>query len=427
MLDAIVIGAGVAGLSAARALVDAGARVRVLEARERIGGRVFTVHEDECPVAIELGAEFLHGEAKETVEIARSEALPIVDVVGQRWRAREGKLQPLPDFWHQLDLVMRKLNRRGNDKSFAAFLATKPGGARLASQRKLAEQFVQGFHAVDIESVSAHAMAEGGSPGEDRTEQRIARLPLGYSHIPATIAAGVEDSIQTKSVVVGIEWKRGSARIHLVRGKRRTQERARAVIITTPISVLQAGAIGFAPEPAVLKHLNGFGMGRVIRVSVLFREPIWLERDEDARRNITFLHTHDDYFPVWWTTNPVRTSMLVLWAGGPHADALAGLDRDAIVEVAIAAVARQLGTTVRHVRELFVDAWLHDWQVDPYSRGAYSYIRVGGTDAPKALKRSVQNTLFFAGEAISDEGRSGTVDGAIASGRRAAKQVLRSR
>jgi monoamine oxidase len=69
-------------------------------------------------------------------------------------------------------------------------------------------------------------------------------------------------------------------------------------------------------------------------------------------------------------------------------------------------------------------AWTHNWRDDPFARGAYSYLVVGGTDAPTKLSRPLEQTLFFAGEATDPEGRTGTVHGAIATGRRAAEQLL---
>jgi monoamine oxidase len=72
------------------------------------------------------------------------------------------------------------------------------------------------------------------------------------------------------------------------------------------------------------------------------------------------------------------------------------------------------------------NVWTHDWEHDPFARGAYSYQRVGGADAPAALARPLKRTLFFAGESTGTDGGTGTVDAAIVTGRRAAAQVLRA-
>jgi monoamine oxidase len=105
---------------------------------------------------------------------------------------------------------------------------------------------------------------------------------------------------------------------------------------------------------------------------------------------------------------------------------LSQLAQEEIEDRAINSLARQLGLSPRRIRGMVEAAWLHDWEHDPFSRGAYSYQTVGGVDAPAALARPLRGTLFFAGEAADPEGRTGTVHGAIATGRRAAAEVERS-
>ena len=135
-VEAAIIGAGVAGLEAARVLHEAGVDVAVLEARERIGGRVFTRQDPLLPVPIELGAEFVHGSAPELREIARDARLAIVDIDGQRWQSNGRTLRRLEDFWSVLESVMRRLDSNRNpDRSFQQFLNTRPGGSRLARAR----------------------------------------------------------------------------------------------------------------------------------------------------------------------------------------------------------------------------------------------------------------------------------------------------
>jgi len=137
------------------------------------------------------------------------------------------------------------------------------------------------------------------------------------------------------------------------------------------------------------------------------------------------LHTKDEDFPVWWTSYPLSAPMLVAWCGGPRARELASLGDDQITDRAVTALARQFKLTHRAARQMVGSAWLHNWIADPYARGAYSYIVIGGNGSPAKLARPLRSTLFFAGEATDAEGRTGTVHGAIATGHRAAKQVLR--
>lgn len=121
---------------------------------------------------------------------------------------------------------------------------------------------------------------------------------------------------------------------------------------------------------------------------------------------------------------PIREPCLVGWAGGPRAAAMAGLSDDAVVHRALVSLSRQLGISRPRLERALAGGWTYDWASDPYARDAYSYAGVGGAMAGQLLARPVEGTLFFAGEAASHEGRNGTVDGAIASGRHAAARLL---
>ncbi|HYD51748.1 MAG TPA: NAD(P)/FAD-dependent oxidoreductase [Gemmatimonadaceae bacterium] len=433
MLDAVVVGAGVAGLAAARRLRDAGARTLVLEARTRVGGRILTVHPPDLPIAVELGAEFLHGASQVVEAIARAHRLPAVEVTGERRRATARGLAPLPDFWERIDRVMSRLDaRREPERSFSEFLASRPGGASLARDRALARQFVAGFHAADLSLIGEHALADGGSPGDDLEERRLRRLPLGYDGVVRALAAGLDAVLRLGHVVHRLEWRRGEVRVHASSpaGSALDVVRARAAIVTLPLGVLLArppatGAVHIDPEPASLRRgREGLAVGHVAKVVLRFRDAFWEER---ASPMLSFVHGQGGEFPVWWTAFPLHEPVLVGWTGGPAAARLAALGRDAVIERAIASLARQLGLRTGSVRTRLVEAWWHDWDADPFARGAYSHPVVGGADAARHLARPAQGTLYFAGEAADAEGDNGTVHGAIASGTRAAGRLLSAR
>jgi monoamine oxidase len=440
--DVVVIGAGVAGLSAARDLrqSEPSLSLLVLEARDRIGGRIFTLRDDNLPVPIELGAEFIHGSAPETIALAREAGVLLCDVEGKRWQSANGRLTRLTDFWDRLDNVMRRLDGdRTKDRSFLDFLETRPGGRKLAKDRSLALEFVQGFHAADAALISERALAEGGSPGDDPNEKRMARVLDGYDRIPLWLASSVRDCIRLKTVVTHIAWSRSAVRLTLASdGKVATSLTAKSAIITVPLGVLLAarddnGCITFDPPVIqILTHARGMTMGSVQRITLAFKEPFW-ENDKkvtvprgETLAGMSFLHSWDPDIPVWWTSAPIRSGILVGWAGGPRAAALQTLPHEEIERRAIAAIARLFGLKARTVRGLLQSSWTHNWSQDPYARGAYSYIVVNGDQAPRRLARPLQKTLFFAGEAADPEGRLGTVNGAIATGSRAAAACLRA-
>ena len=445
--DVVVLGAGAAGLAAAGALRAKDIDVLVLEARERIGGRVFTVHDPRLPVPIELGAEFVHGSAEEIRKLAGEAKLATVDISGRRWDSRRGTLRPMDDFWERLDRVMRRLDGvRGPDRSFQSFLDARPGGRPLARDRTLAKQYVEGFHAADAARISIRALAEGGSPRGDEQEERIGRIYGGYDGVIGHLAGEIGDIVRLGAVVTAVRWDRGEVEVstRAPDGSSQTAVTARAAILTVPLGVLHApagepGAIAFDPplerDRGKREALGTLAMGAVMRVTLRTRDTFWA--DERFRKRIvgvtgealdtlSFLHSDDPCFPVWWTAYPVRAPLLVAWSGGPTAQAMVGRPEEEIIGLAVRALGDQFRIGAREARRQVEGAWLHDWESDPYARGAYSYAMVGGSESAAALARPLRRTLFLAGEASDPEGRTGTLDGAIGSGRRAAKAVIRA-
>ena len=372
------------------------------------------------------------------VDIIREAQLLAYVVEGERWRSRGGRLTRFHDFWKDLHVVMRHLDARKADRSFADFLDDAPGGPSAADARSLAREFVEGFHGADADRISAKALADGGSPSEDAEEQRMMRIADGYDRVPQWLARDLGNRITTGAVVERIEWDRGAVEL-TVRGPAALSTRitARAAIITVPLGVLLAspeepGAITFSPSLPVLDRIrSSLTMGGVVRVNVLFRERWWADRLRAAPRgasleSMSFLHGDSDDLPVWWSLHPVHASMMVGWAGGPTAQRFAGRSPSDMEGSAVRSLAANLGVSRQRVASQVEACWTHDWQHDPFSRGAYSYSLVGGADAATQLARSIKGTLWLAGEAADAEGRNGTVHGAIGSGRRAAQSVARS-
>lgn len=434
--DVVIIGAGVAGLAAARRLHEHGVRCTILEARARIGGRVFTARDPRSPVPIELGAEFVHGEAPELDDIARDARLTVVDVVGERWSASNGRMSPLPDFWERLDRVLGKAKTsREPDRPLSALLAERPGGHRFARDRTLAREFVEGFHAAEIDRISERAVAQGGNPGSDPAEQRMGRVLDGYDAVVEWLARPMLERVRLQRVVERVDWVRGRATITAqVKKDARETHSARAVITAVPIPLLHGnamgrGAIAFTPDvPAIRQAASHMDMGQVRRIGILLDRPLLdllEERRQQQLASLTFIQSHGVQVPVWWTSFPLRTNLLVGWAGGPYAIALER-ERANLEARALTSLATLLGVKRGRLSRHVIASFSHDWGRDPFARGAYSYPLVGGAGASRRLARPVQHTLFFAGEATEEDGRTATVHGAIATGYRAAEQVARA-
>lgn len=425
-----VIGAGVAGLAAARALRARGREVIVFEARRRIGGRVHTLHPRSLPLPVELGAEFLHGEAGRTRRLLAEAGIATVDIDGDSVELRQGQVRELP-FWRGVDRIFGRVDLRRADMSVAEYLDTRRRVPE--AERRAARSFVQGFHAADPERASLRAIAPGRGESVRQEVRRSARVVGGYGELTHFLARDLGPALRLGHAVAGIGWRKGEAEVTVVDSSgNQASARFRAAVVTVPLGVLKAtrgrGAIAFEPEPSGMRTaLAELEMGAATRVSVALDHVPWQHDERRMRRlrRAAYLHTPGRPFNVWLASYPVEWPLLVAWSGGPPAAALSQRrgPRE-LVEVALAELARATGT--RRRRLAIRAAWCHDWNRDPWSRGAYSYALVGGSEAAKALSRPVGGTLFFAGEATDTEGGTGTVEGALASAARVVGQVERA-
>lgn len=412
--DVAIIGAGVAGLAAARILSSAGVRVCILEARGRIGGRIHTIRDSLLPVPVELGAEFVHGRPDQIWRIVNAAHLTVCDVTGDHWRFAGGRLQLSNDSFSELDEVFKRMND-APEQSFQSFIESQDFAPDV---KAWATAYVEGFNAAHKERVSIRWLAEEERAADAIDGDRMFRIVDGYDRVPRWLYQGAP--IHLNTVVESLQWRRGHVEISTRSSGTFTAERA---VITAPLGVLKAGAIQFDPEPEGLPDTLGrMEMGNAVRITLRFREPFWERRDE--LWNLSFIHSQDEWMPTFWTTTPVRAPVLVGWAAGPFADKYAGHDGHFVAERALASLARLLDIGRSTIEDL-VQGWhIHDWGADPFARGAYSYVTAAGTGAPALLGTPVGDTLYFAGEAASTEGHAGTVHGAIATGERAACQIL---
>jgi monoamine oxidase len=384
-----------------------------------------------------LGAEFLHGEARAVAELARKARLVSYEVSGSHQRTRNGAIVPLRDFWGPIAQVLDRIgDSRRADESLADALSRKPGGRTLAQARKLTFEFVEGFHAADASRVSVRAVA-AASPTDDPQAKRMGRLVEGFVRVPETMASGLHDVLTLNCRVRAVRWRRHRVALYVDQdGVGNGIVEARAAIITIPLGVLAAGSddpacVIFDPRPTTLdRHAARLAMGHVVRIVLLVEEDFWaraaVHAGDDVRDGcFSFLHTHERDFAIWWTQFPVRTPLVVGWAGGSRAVRLTREQAPEVRAIAVQSLARSLGLAARRLAPLVRYAWLHDWTADPFARGAYSYALVGGQSAARALAQPVQGTLVFAGEATDANGENGTVHGAIDSGYRAASRLLR--
>lgn len=425
-----VIGAGAAGLAAARRLSSAGLRVIVLEARDRIGGRVHTIRPPDSVLPVEAGAEFVHGDAEEIWPIIRAAKLSAYEVPENHRYAdqSESRFQAPETEW---DAIFAKLGQiQGTDVSFAEFLARDC--LDISPEVKVrATAYVEGFNAADSKLVSARWLCQ--------SEQAVAgeqshRLHEGYDRIIRWLQGDDEKGrfeVQLNKLAVAATWQPGHAEIEVAdaAGARCRPVSAKCAIITLPLAILQAspgtaGAIRFSPDlPDKRAVWDRLQMGAVVKIVLDFREPFW---ERFGHSDLVFLHAPREPFVTWWTTAPLRSSRLTGWFGGPQANSLVGRGTSVILDSALETLSRLFAISKHELGGLLESCHMFDWSVEQYSLGAYSYVPSGALDAPGKLAEPIEETLFFAGEATHCR-LMGTVQGAIASGYRVADEVLRSR
>jgi monoamine oxidase len=414
MIDAIIVGAGAAGLMAARELKRAGKEILVLESSPRAGGRVLTLYETNAGVPVELGAEFIHGDAPETRKLLDEARLITVPVLGEHYRSDRGELSDQGAVWKRMAKVFRHLNPdRKTDRSFQDFLDDKPGGRSLANERELARGFVQGFNGADTSLISEKWLAEQGDPTEGASEAN--RIVNGYGALIEFLMRHLTELIRSSVAVTRIIRTESQVTVMDEHGKDHV---ARAVIITVPLPLLQDGTIILEPDiPAIRNAARQLVMGHVARVNVVVKERFWEKKVED----LSFVHCPERPFNVWWTQNPLRAPVLTGWSGGPPALEL--MRNEHVEDVTLAELARAFAIKRSRLDTLVESIHTYDWSEDPHVRGAYSYAGVAGAHAPRILARSFDDRIYLAGEA-TESGASGTVEGALTSGKRAARKVI---
>ena len=382
------------------------------------------------------GAEFVQGRIPALLGLARQAGLPIVELDGARWLARAGQRTRAEEVLPRLDQILSRPPRlrAEDDQSFEQFLASRGPDTSLADPGGLVRSWIEVCDAADPARVSIRSIMREREAERQIEGHRAFRLVTGYDSIAHALQAHIPPDrgrVHLETIVTDIHWAPGAVGVETrgAPGAGGGSFTARRLVVALPLGVLQAdptemGGVRLTPPPGDKDHaVLGLEMGHVVKLVFAFKERFWEPAFPDE---VGSLLAPDEPFRGWWTGYPLFAPILVAWAGGPAADTLAGLDRQQRVDRALDSLAH-LVRVPRAVVDNQVVAWdTHDWAADPFARGAYSYVRVGGLQAQAILARPVENTLFFAGESTELAGHQATVRGAVSAGQRAADEVLRS-
>ena len=402
-VDVAIVGAGAAGLAAAKELRKAGRSFVVLEARARIGGRAYT--DDTLGIPFDAGAQYIHwaernpwkkiaDELKVPLEEDASGGIPVVFANGVR----------MPDD--------ERARRRS---AFSRISQALEGG--VSADRSFAEA-VKG---ASPEIVGAAGGITQFALGEDPERVSIADydqlwagddyvVPGGYGALVTRWGADVPVRLSTP--VSAIRWGGRGVVLETAAGSLT----AGAAIVTVPIGVLKAGGIRFAPElPAPLQDaLDGLGMGAYTKLALKIDrarvEPL------EATDYIELVDGSAVSFEFW----PFGRDLCLVMLGGDHARKLCEAGEGAAIDFATARLAGMVGG---HIRQAIAGGRLAAWWTDPYARGSYSVARPGRVAARQALRQPVGGKVFLAGEASAGGGAM-TVGGATLEGQRVARAVL---
>lgn len=440
--DVVIVGAGVAGLTAAQVLSAAGLRVLVLEARDRVGGRIFTRHvrgvADDA-MAVELGAEFVHGRPPELWAALKRAALETFELQGLRLRQQGDRLTDTDEVADAGFEVLERLadwaqsQPADTDSTFQQYLDRRGISGEV---RERAIRYVEGFNAADSRLISVASLAIQQQAEDQIDGSRIFRVKAGYDALPAYLQREVQArdaSIWLGSTVQAIRWTTSAARVVGVRAAGAGFElHSPRVLVTLPLGVLQAGSVRFDPIPQALPEAQRLKVGAVQRLTLVFRHAPWVEPERfgvDPSRSVllrqmSFLFTSKPP-RTWWTPHPQPIPTITQWFAGPAGLMPAGSAAES-PDRALQALSGALGVPVARLSDALSSAHGHDWQADEFARGAYSYVPAGAVSASENMSRPEAETVFFAGEHTDTTGHWGTVHGAMRSGERAAAQILRS-
>jgi monoamine oxidase len=414
----VVIGAGAAGLMAARELGRAGRRVTILEARDRCGGRIYPLSTAEFGYPAEGGAEFIHGEAPVTRSLLREARLSPLPMQGARWTIEDGKLVRGDSQESHDEQLHKALQELKNDLPVAKFLRQHFARPEHDQLRRSVERMVEGYDAADPQRASTLALRDEWMDRRGGTQARVAGGYGALIDFLTTECRNLGVAIRVGSAVTVIETADGG-RV-LVRCATDETFVGDTVILTVPLPLLRQVTL-----PEAVRKKSGaaghIGFGNVIKTLLRFETRWWADQ-RPKLGDLTFLLS-DEQIPVWWTQFPEEQPVLTGWFGGPKTEALAHLQEDQLIEAGVASLANIFKLPPEQLKRDLVAARAINWKNDPFARGAYSYATLETRQAQRLLANPC-GRILISGEALYGGRDMGTVEAALAVGLETARTIV---
>lgn len=417
--EIIIVGAGAAGLMAAKELSAKGFNVTVLEADERFGGRIHTILDSSFDIALEAGAEFIHGNLHETIQLLNEAKIIFTPVKSKTYQVKQGMWKHTREFIQGWDEVMKKIQEVESDMTVSDFLNRYFSGDKYFELRERIRRFTEGFDAADIHTASIIALREEWM--QDDEEQY--RVEGGYYQLAEYLVMQCKKNncgILLSQAVKKIEWNEHNVKVYTQNGKIFS---AGKIIITIPVSILQnntvAAAIQFLPNiPEYINAVKKMGYGNVIKIFLQVKRSLW----KDKLRQKEFIIS-DQVIPTWWTQSSDKSTLLTGWLAGPNAKALRNADPAIIYTLMIESLASIFSMEPGILKNEIIAWKIVDWLENDYSLGAYSFETIESRAAKEILNKPIQNTLYFTGEALYNGPHPGTVEAALVSGKNIAALI----
>ncbi len=417
MFDIIIVGAGASGLIAMKELLEQGYRVCMLEASKKAGGRIDTISNEIQGKPIEKGAEFIHGKLPLTLQLLDEANIEYAEITGKIIGVIKGEWNQQEEHDKHWDLFLQKLNTLQQDCSLSEFLGTHFSEPVYSGLRNAVRRYAEGFDLADITTASVKAAGIEWTHEQD-TQYRVKN---GYCELINYLLDNCNQqhgTIYYNAVVNRIEYTAKAVTAFTAGGER---FEAKKILVTVSAGILQLDTIQF--KPAIpgnyLQAIHQLGFGSVIKILLSFKTAFW----EDADDDIGFIIS-DEPIPTWWTQLPVKSNLLTGWLGGPSAKTNRTGNDELLLEDALFSLSRIFKIPVHTLQQLLAAFQIVRWDEQPFVKGGYSFITTESVNAKKILAHSIDDTVFFAGEACCRGSSQGTVEAALQSGLETAKKII---
>lgn len=417
----IVIGGGAAGLTAAYELSKNNKRVILAEAADRLGGRIHTLSSGAFSVPVELGAEFVHGKLKHTLNLLKRAGIQYHAVKGNMYHLQHGEIRKQNHYSEHWNQLMREMKKVKIDTPFSDFLQEYFHDDKYIELRESVKRYAGGFDLADVSQASTMFLYNEWS-NEDNIQYRIEG---GYQKIIDYLESECRKYgciIYKDCCVKKINWQKDEVSIITICSRYFT---AKKIVITVPLSVLQANKndleyIQFNPGiDTYLGAANNIGFGSVIKIILEFDESFW----KKVHKNIGFIFTEANV-STWWTQLPEGNHILTGWIGGTRTVSFNDKSEEQILEESLQSLSSAFAIEPHVLRNKIRVFKIISWKEVPNISGGYSYNTPQSIVAKNILNQPVEKTIYFAGEGLHEGTSPGTVEAAIISGKEVALKIL---